>query len=68
MTVEGASTAISGARRGIQILAIALALTAGAIAVWYRAAFHAWPGQQVSRVYWCGRDYEYFSYSLEGGP
>ena len=60
MTAESASPAISGARRGIQILAIALAVTAGAIAVWYRAVFHAWPGQQGSRVHWCGRDYEYF--------
>ena len=59
MTAESASTAISGVRRGIQILAIALAVAAGGIAVWYRAVFHAWPGQQGSRVHWCGRDYEY---------
>jgi hypothetical protein len=63
MTAEGASTAISGARRGIQILAIVLALTAGTIAVWDRVVFHAWPGQQGSRVHWCGRDYEYFGTS-----
>jgi len=60
MTAENATTAISGARRGIQILAITMAVTAGCIAVWYRAVFHAWPGQQGSRVHWCGRDYEYF--------
>jgi hypothetical protein len=63
MTAESASTAISGARRGIQILAIALVVTAGCIVVWYRATFHAWPGQQGSRVHWCGRDYEYFGTS-----
>jgi hypothetical protein len=63
MTAESASTAISGARRRIQILAIALAVAVGGIAVWYRAAFHAWPGQQGSRVHWCGRDYEYFGTS-----
>ena len=63
MTAESASTAISGARRGLQILAIALAVAAGGIAVWYRATFHAWPGQQGSRVHWCGRDYEYFGTS-----
>ncbi len=60
MTAVSATTAISGARRGIKILAIALAVAAGAIAIWYRAVFHAWPGQQGSRVHWCGRDYEYF--------
>ena len=63
MTTESATTAISGVRRGIQILAIALAVTAGCAAVWYRAVFHAWPGQQGSRVHWCGRDYEYFGTS-----
>jgi len=63
MTTESATTAISGVRRGIQILAIALAIAAGCIAVWYGAAFHAWPGQQGARVHWCGRDYEYFGTS-----
>ena len=63
MTAETATTAISGARRGIQILAIALAVAVGCAAVWYRAAFHAWPGQQVPVVHWCGRDYEYFGTS-----
>jgi hypothetical protein len=51
MTSESARTTISGARRGIQILAIALAVATGGIAVWYRAVFHAWPGQQGSRVH-----------------
>ena len=60
MTAESASTAISGTRRGIKILAVTMAVAAGCIAVWYRATFHAWPGQQGSRVHWCGRDYEYF--------
>ena len=59
MTAESATKTISGSRRGIQLLAIALAVAAVAIALWYRAVFHAWPGQQVSRVHWCGRDYEY---------
>ena len=59
MTAESATKTISGARRGIQILAIALAVAAAGIALWYRAVFHAWPGQQGSRVHWCGRDYEY---------
>jgi hypothetical protein len=59
MTAESTSTAISGARRGIQILAIALAVAAAGIALWYRAVFHAWPGQQGSRVHWWGRDYGY---------
>jgi hypothetical protein len=58
MTADSATTAISGVRRGIQILAIVLVVAAAGIALWYRAAFHAWPGQQVSRVHWCGRDYE----------
>jgi hypothetical protein len=58
MTAVSTTTAISGARRGIQILAIVLAVAAGGIAVGYRAAFHAWPGQQMSRVHWCGRDYQ----------
>jgi hypothetical protein len=40
-----------------------MAVAAGCIAVWYRATFHAWPGQQGSRVHWCGRDYEYFGTS-----
>ena len=60
MTAESASTAISGTRRGIMILSVTMAVAAGCIAVWYRATFHAWPGQQGSRVHWCGRDYEYF--------
>jgi len=60
MTAESASTAISGTRRGIKILSVTMAVAVGCIAVWYRATFHAWPGQQGSRVHWCGRDYEYF--------
>jgi hypothetical protein len=60
MTAESASTAISGTRRGIRILSVTMAVAVGCIAVWYRATFHAWPGQQGSRVHWCGRDYEYF--------
>jgi len=60
MTAESASTAISGTRRGIKILSVTLVVAAGCIAVWYRGTFHAWPGQQGSRVHWCGRDYEYF--------
>ena len=60
MTAEGASTTISTTRRGIKILFVTMAVAAGCIAVWYRATFHAWPGQQGSRVHWCGRDYEYF--------
>ena len=59
MTAESASTA-SGIRRGIKILAVTMAVAVGCIAVWYRATFHTWPGQQGSRVHWCGRDYEYF--------
>ena len=58
MTAESASTAISGTRRGIKILSVTLVVAAGCIAVWYRGTFHAWPGQQGSRVHWCGRDYE----------
>ena len=34
MTAESARIAISGARRGIQILAIALAVAMGGVAVW----------------------------------
>jgi hypothetical protein len=60
MTAESASTAFASTRRGIKILSITMAVAAGAIALWYRAAFHAWPGQQGSRVHWCGRDYESF--------
>ena len=60
MTAESAGTAISGARRGIKILSVTMAVALSGIAVWYRATFHAWPGQQGSRVHWCGRDYEYF--------
>jgi len=60
MTADSASTAISSARRGIKILAVTVAIAAGVTAIWYRAAFHAWPGQQMPRVHWCGRDYEYF--------
>jgi len=51
MTAESASTAISGTRRGIKILSVTMAVAVGCIAVWYRATFHAWPGQQGSRVH-----------------
>ncbi|HEY1344180.1 MAG TPA: hypothetical protein VGF54_04200 [Streptosporangiaceae bacterium] len=63
MTAQSAGTAISGARRGIKILSVTMAVIAGCVALWYRATFHAWPGQQGSRVHWCGRDYEYFGTS-----
>jgi hypothetical protein len=33
------------------------AVLAGGFTVWYRATYHAFPGQQVPRVHWCGRDY-----------
>ena len=42
--------------------ACVLVISAGA-AVWFRAAYHFWPGTVPTVVHWCGRDYE-----AEGGP
>jgi hypothetical protein len=34
-------------------------LAGGGFAVWYRSAYHVWPGEGIpSRIHWCGRDYE----------
>ena len=59
--------AMRGARFAIGVASGVLALmivAAGGVAVWYRQAYHVWPGQGASaRVRWCGRDYESF-----GGP
>lgn len=38
--------------------ALAAAVVAGGFTVWYRATYHVFPGQQVPRVHWCGRDYQ----------
>ena len=38
--------------------AVCLLVAAGGAVVWFRAAYHFWPGLIPSRVHWCGRDYE----------
>jgi hypothetical protein len=60
-------SAITAATRGVHRWArasgtalAAVAVVAGGYAGWYRAAYHAWPGQQVPAVHWCGRDYQSF--------
>jgi len=39
--------------------AAVVVLAGGAWAVWYRSAYHVWPGEGVPpRIHWCGRDYD----------
>jgi hypothetical protein len=44
----------------LAVIALAVVLLAAAlVTIWYRGAYHIWPGQAAgSRVHWCGRDYE----------
>jgi hypothetical protein len=61
MTGVSAIMAIRGTRFWIKGTRAALAVVvavAGGFAVWYRAAYHAWPGLEPTRVHWCGRDYQ----------
>jgi hypothetical protein len=45
-------------RAGCGCLVLAI-VAAGGFTVWYRSAYHVWPGQgPTARVHWCGRDYE----------
>jgi hypothetical protein len=62
-TVMVTRGALSWIRAGRGVLALVV-IVAGGFAVWYRTAYHAWPGLQVPRVHWCGRDYE----SVSGPP
>lgn len=42
---------------GIGLIVVVLAATGWA--VWYRGAYHLWPGQSIPpRIHWCGRDYD----------
>jgi RIP homotypic interaction motif len=52
--------AFHGGRLGVNVAraALAVAVVAGGFTVWYRATYHAFPGQQVPSVRWCGRDYQ----------
>jgi len=39
--------------------AACLLVLAGLGVLWYRAAYHVWPGQGMpGEVHWCGRDYQ----------
>jgi hypothetical protein len=54
MTAVSAIMAIHGGRfwikAGRAVLALAV-VVAGGLAIWYRAAYHAWPGLEPSRVW-----------------
>jgi hypothetical protein len=60
--VTGVTASAAGRGRRFWIMAarggLAVVVVAGGFTVWYRATYHAWPGQEVSRVHWCGRDYQ----------
>jgi hypothetical protein len=37
--------------------AVCLLVVAAGGLVWFREAYHFWPGMIPSTVHWCGRDY-----------
>jgi hypothetical protein len=59
MTGVSAIVAFHGKRLWVNVAraTLAAAVLAGGFTIWYRATYHAFPGQQVPRVHWCGRDY-----------
>lgn len=60
MTGVSAIMASPGGRLGVNVARAALVVivVAGGFTVWYRATYHAFPGQQVPSVHWCARDYQ----------
>jgi hypothetical protein len=54
MTVRTRTRWRGAATRGAVCLLVIVAGTA----VWFRAAYHFWPGTVPTVVHWCGRDYE----------
>jgi hypothetical protein len=58
VAVRGGPRWVSVARAAVVVVVV----VAGGFTVWYRATYHALPGQQVPSVHWCGRDYQ------TGGP
>lgn len=60
MTGVSALVAFRSRRLGVNVAraAMAVVIVAGGFTVWYRATYHAFPGQQVPSVHWCGRYYE----------
>jgi hypothetical protein len=52
--------AFRGRRLGANVVraAMVVVVVAGGFTGWYRATYHAFPGQQVPSVHWCGRDYQ----------
>lgn len=50
-------------RNGTSAAAVCLLLAAFAVALWYRATYHVFPGAVPAVVHWCGRDYQ-----TGGGP
>jgi hypothetical protein len=60
MTGVSAIAAFRSRRLGVNVAraAIAVVIVAGGFTVWYRATYHAMPGQQVPSVHWCGRYYQ----------
>ena len=61
--IRGRRFWIMAARGGLAVIVMA-----GGFTIWYRATYHAWPGQEVSRVHWCGRDYQAFPGRSETRP
>jgi hypothetical protein len=59
----GKTTPVGGADLRAKIagaVAALVVIAAGSVAVWYRAVYNIWPGQDATeRVHWCGRDYQY---------
>jgi hypothetical protein len=53
MTFGGRHFWIMAARGGLAVVVMA-----GGFTVWYRATYHAWPGQELPSVHWCGRNYQ----------
>lgn len=54
MAIGGTRFWIKGTRAALAVVVV----VAGGFTVWYRAAYHAWPGLEPTRVHWCGRDYQ----------